>query len=99
MNYSHCSFNNARKHCMMYINQVFVHSPTSTIQSLPRPKIDDQFHHISLDLARFTTMTLQIFPWEDTIKFLSQESENFGMSWAKMFKALGGNSIFSRSEQ
>jgi hypothetical protein len=70
-----------------------------SIESLPRPKIDDQFHHISLDLARFTTMTLQTFTWDDTVKLLSQEPENFGTSWSNMFKALGGRSIFSRSEQ
>src|SRR6266487_5053867 len=81
------------------IDEFAVFGVILSIESLPRPKIDDQFHHISLDLARFTTMTLQTFTWEDTIKFLSQEPENFGMSWAKMFKALGGNSIFSRSEQ
>jgi Transcriptional regulatory protein, C terminal len=81
------------------IDEFSVFGVILSIESLPRPKIDDQFHHVSLDLARFTTMTLQAFPWEDTIKFLSQEPENFGMSWAKMFKTMGGNSIFSRSEQ
>jgi len=90
---------NAIRTLVDLIDEFAVFGVILSIQSLPRPKIDDQFHHISLDLARFTTMTLQIFPWEDTIKFLSQESENFGMSWAKMFKALGGNSIFSHSEQ
>ena len=90
---------NAIRTLVDLIDEFAVFGVILSIQSLPRPKIDDQFHHISLDLARFTTMTLQIFPWEDTIKFLSQEPENFGMSWAKMFKALGGNSIFSHSEQ
>jgi Transcriptional regulatory protein, C terminal len=70
-----------------------------SIESLPRPKIDDQFHHISLDLARFTTMTLQAFTWDDTAEFLAQEPENFGTNWAKMFKALGGSYIFTKSEQ
>lgn len=70
-----------------------------SVESLPRPKIDDQFHHISLDLARFTTMTLQAFTWGDTAEFLAQEPENFGTNWANMFKALGGSHIFSRSEQ
>lgn len=70
-----------------------------SIASLPRPKIDDQFHHVSLDLARFTTMTLQTFTWKDTAKLLSQEPENFGASWSNMFKALGGRDIFSQSEQ
>lgn len=81
------------------IDEFAVFGVIFSIESLPRPKIDDQFHHISLDLARFTTMTLQTFSWDDTVRLLSQEPENFGMSWAKMFKALGGNSIFSRSEQ
>jgi len=81
------------------IDEFTVFGVILSIESLPRPKIDDQFLHVSLDLARFTTMTLQALPWEDTIKFLSQESVNFGVSWAKMFEALGGNSIFSFSEQ
>ena len=70
-----------------------------SIESLPRPKIDDQFTHVSADLARFTTMTLQNFTWDDTAKFLAQEPENFGTDWAKFFSTLGGNEIFSSSEQ
>ena len=70
-----------------------------SIESLPRPKIDDQFHHVSLDLARFTTMTLQAFTWDETIRLLSQKPENFGASWAKVFKSLGGHYIFSPLEQ
>ncbi len=81
------------------IDEFAVFGVILSIESLPRPKIDDQFHHVSLDLARFTTMTLQTFTWEDTIKMLSQEPENFGASWANMFKALGGRYIFSRPEQ
>jgi hypothetical protein len=81
------------------IDEFAVFGVILSIESLPRPKIDDQFHHISLDLARFTTMTLQAFTWEETIKLLSQEPEKFGASWANMFKALGGRYIFSRSEQ
>ncbi len=81
------------------IDEFSVFGVILSIESLPRPKIDDQFHHVSLDLARFTTMTLQAFTWQDTIKFLSQEPENFGASWAKIFKALGGHCIFSQSEQ
>jgi len=70
-----------------------------SVESLPRPKIDDQFHHISADLARFTTMTLQAFTWDDTVQFLAQAPENFGADWAKMFRWLGGRDIFSKSEQ
>ncbi len=70
-----------------------------SVESLPRPRIDDQFHHVSLDLARFTTMILQAFTWDDTAAFLAQEPENFGANWARMFKTLGGNDVFSRSEQ
>jgi GTPase SAR1 family protein len=81
------------------IDEFAVFGVILSIESLPRPKIDDQFHHISLDLARFTTMTLQAFTWEETVRLLSQEPENFGASWAKIFKALGGRYIFSRSEQ
>src|SRR5215469_1529044 len=70
-----------------------------SVESLPRPRIDDQFHHVSLDLARFTTMILQAFTWDDTAEFLAQGPENFGTNWAGMFRTLGGNYIFSRSEQ
>lgn len=70
-----------------------------SVESLPRPRIDDQFQHVSLDLARFTTMILQAFTWDDTAEFLAQGPENFGTNWARMFKTLGGNYIFSRSEQ
>jgi hypothetical protein len=70
-----------------------------SVESLPRPRIDDQFHHVSLDLARFTTMILQAFTWNDTAAFLAQGPENFGANWARMFKTLSGNDIFSRSEQ
>jgi hypothetical protein len=81
------------------IDEFTVFGVILSIESLPRPKIDDQFLHISWDLARFTTMTLQAFTWEDTAKFLSQVPENYGAAWADMFRSLGGRSIFSRSEQ
>jgi hypothetical protein len=90
---------NAIRALVDLIDEFAVFGVILSIESLPRPKIDDQFHHISLDLARFTTMTLQTFTWEDTAKLLSQEPENFGASWANMFKALGGRCIFSHSEQ
>jgi hypothetical protein len=90
---------NAIRTLVDLIDEFSVFCVILSIESLPRPKIDDQFHHISLDLARFTTMTLQAFTWEDTVKLLSQEPENFGGKWSKMFKALGGRYIFSQSEQ
>ncbi len=70
-----------------------------SIESLPRPNIGDQFTHVSADLARFTTMTLQTFTWNDTKAFLAQEPENFGSEWAKRFRELGKNGIFSNMEQ
>ena len=70
-----------------------------SVESLPRPKIDDQFHYISADLARFSTMILQAFTWDDATQFLAQKPEEFGIRWANMFKTLGGSYIFSRSEQ
>ncbi len=70
-----------------------------SIESLPRPTIADQFKDVSADLARFTTMTLQTFTWQDALHFLAQEPENFGNSWADAFKRLGGSYIFSRDEQ
>ena len=90
---------NAIRTLVDLIDEFAVFGVILSIESLPRPKIDDQFHHISLDLARFTTMTLQTFTLEDTFRLLSQEPENFGASWANIFKALGGHYIFSRSEQ
>jgi hypothetical protein len=70
-----------------------------SIRSLPRPNIADQFLHISADLARFTTTTLQCFTWKDTIAFLAQQPEDFGKDWAKAFRDLGGESIFTTGEQ
>jgi hypothetical protein len=90
---------NAIRTLVDLIDEFAVFGVILSIESLPRPKIDDQFHHISLDLARFTTMTLQTFTWDEAIRLLSQEPENFGASWAKLFKALGGRCIFSPSEQ
>jgi hypothetical protein len=90
---------NAIRTLVDLIDEFAVFGVILSIESLPSPKIDDQFNYVSLDLARFTTMTLQTLTWEDTVKLLSQKPENFGMGWARMFKALGGNSIFSHSEQ
>src|SRR5262249_36198618 len=69
------------------------------IESLARPSAGDQFTHVSADLARFTTMTLQVFTWEDAQVFLAQGPESFGISWASAFKKLGGSNIFSTEEQ
>jgi hypothetical protein len=70
-----------------------------SIESLPRPKMVDQFIHVSADLARFTTMLLQIFTWGDTCKFLAQKPEDMGEDWAATFRNLGGTFIFSEGEQ
>jgi hypothetical protein len=70
-----------------------------SIESLPRAKVADQFTHVSADLARFRTMTLQTFTWQDAGKFLAQEPESFGTEWAKSFHDLGQNCVFSEKEQ
>ncbi|GAC1568427.1 MAG: hypothetical protein NVS3B14_17600 [Ktedonobacteraceae bacterium] len=70
-----------------------------SIESLPLPKIGDQFTHVSADLARFRTMTLQAFTQEDTIRFLAQGAENFGVDWASQFKEAGGDALFSQDTQ
>ncbi len=69
------------------------------LESLARPSMGDQFTHISADLARFATMTLQVFTWDDATQFLAQGPESFGTTWANMFRDLGGNNIFSVEEQ
>ncbi len=48
-----------------------------SIESLPKAGIMDQFTHISADLARFTTKTLQTFSMSDTRKFLAQPVKDF----------------------
>ena len=48
-----------------------------SIESLPRARATAQFTHISADLARFTTKTLQIFTLDDTRRFLAQKKCNF----------------------
>lgn len=70
-----------------------------SIESLPRPSIDDQFVHVSADLARFTTTTLQVFTLEDTKAFLQQQPESFGVEWASRFRRQGKHTIFSEEEQ
>ena len=70
-----------------------------SIESLPRAKVADQFTHVSADLARFKTMTLQTFTWQDAGKFLAQEPESFGSEWAASFTDLSNSCIFSEKEQ
>ncbi len=70
-----------------------------SIESLPRSRVVDQFVHISADLARFYTITLQTFSWKDTEKFLAQEPANFDQQFAEAFEQAGITSIFSTLEQ
>lgn len=70
-----------------------------SIESLPRSRVEHQFSYVSADLARFATMTLQAFAWNDVMPFLEQEAENFGISWASRFRELGASAIFSQAEQ
>src|SRR5260370_6178277 len=63
------------------------------------PRFGDQLIHVSADLARFRTMTLQTFTREDVLLFLAQSPEDFGVNWARQFRHAGGNEIFTRSEQ
>ncbi len=70
-----------------------------SIESLARAKVADQFTHVSADLARFKTITLQTFTWRDASKFLAQGPESFGIEWAKSFHELSGSNIFSEKEQ
>lgn len=69
------------------------------IESLPSPRISNQFTHVSADLARFRTMTLQAFTREDTLRFLAQDIESFGDGWARQFREVGGNVLFSPEAQ
>lgn len=70
-----------------------------SIRSLPRPSSAGQFVHVSADLARFATTSLQCFTWNDTSAFLAQQPEDFGKDWARAFRDLGGDSIFTTNEQ
>lgn len=70
-----------------------------SIESLPQPGMLHQFEHVSADLARFTTTTLQCFTWNDTAAFLAQRPEDFGEGWAQRFRKLGGKAIFTEPEQ
>ncbi len=70
-----------------------------SIESLPLPRISNQFTHISADLARFRTMTLQAFTQEDTLRFLSQGPESFDEEWARRFREAGGSMLFSQDMQ
>lgn len=70
-----------------------------SINNLPRSRVVDQFTHISADLARFTTMTLQIFSWLDTESLLAQEPGNFGKPLADAFADAEISNIFTGNEQ
>lgn len=70
-----------------------------SIESLPLPKISDQFIHVSADLARFRTMTLQALTQADTLQFLAQDAENFNEEWAHRFREAGGNALFAQDTQ
>jgi hypothetical protein len=70
-----------------------------SIERLALPKIGDQFTHVSADLARFRTMTLQAFTREDTLRLLAQDAQNFGDEWACQFRDAGGNVMFSQDTQ
>ncbi|GAC1466803.1 MAG: hypothetical protein NVS4B1_21820 [Ktedonobacteraceae bacterium] len=48
-----------------------------SIESLPRARVAEQFTHVSADLARFKTKTLQVFTMDDTRRFLAQKRDNF----------------------
>jgi hypothetical protein len=54
-----------------------------SLETLPRSRNIDQFSHVSADLARFATMTLQTFPQEDAQQILLQPPEVFGQNWAE----------------
>lgn len=70
-----------------------------SIQSLPRPRMGDQFVHVSADLARFETYKLQCLTRQDALAFLAQEPEDFGDAWAQAFQRLGAHEVFSEEEQ
>ena len=70
-----------------------------SINNLPRSRVVDQFTHISADLARFTTMTLQTFTRQDTERLLAQEAGNFGKPLADAFAEAGIINIFTEDEQ
>ena len=73
------------------------------IKNLPRPRVDSQFSQLSPnlsdDLARFKTITLQTFTWEDAGDFLAQPPEGFGEDWASLFKETISATIFTAEEQ
>ncbi len=70
-----------------------------SMESLPSPRIGNQFRHVSADLARFRTMTLQVFTQRETQQFLAQLPEDFGVEWARQFRNVGGSEIFTEGEQ
>ncbi len=69
-----------------------------SVEALPRSRGTDQFVHVSADLARFATIPLQSFPWEEAERILAQAPEAFGTQWAGAFRAFG-KQIFTDAEQ
>ncbi len=69
------------------------------LESQPIAEIGNIYKNVSADLARFTTMLLQVFTGEDARRFLGQAPYVLGDEWGQFFKDAGQDSLFSQSEQ
>lgn len=81
-------------HPLPVINQQFSYAPTSPSNE----RAISAEKHVSADLARFATMPLSIFSYQDAQTFLARDPEGFG-PWAKDFRALQGTQLFTPQEQ
>ena len=69
------------------------------LTSQPQPGIVNLYQNLSADLARFTTMMLQVLTKNDTELYLAQTSEILGAEWEQVFANAGVVSLFTPSEQ
>lgn len=73
------------------------------VESIPGPNAEHQFCHVNInlsnDLSRFETLTLSTLTWEDAERFVSQQPESGGTTWAQRFRQQHGEAIFTHEER
>jgi hypothetical protein len=72
-----------------------------SLQALPRPRSTDQFVHVSADLARFTTIPLQILSYDDAKSILAQPLKALSPNeqWLAMMHSHHITTLFTEPEQ
>jgi len=67
--------------------------------SQPSSDVGNMYINVSADLARFTTMLLQVYSRDDALLYLAQKPEILGIQGSRVFVDAGVSCLFSDSEQ